>query len=144
MEELGARLAHSRPPADALRVLYLSGDLGTGKTTLARGFLRECGVRGLVRSPTYSLMELHETAAISLLHLDLYRLREPGELDQLGVREWARPSCIWIVEWPERAAGRLPGADLILELTAAASEHQIEARAGSAVGQHWLKAAGSS
>src|SRR5262245_17529340 len=101
-EAFGARLATTRPPGNALAVVHLSGDLGAGKTTLARGFLRACGVTSSVRSPTYTLVEVYETPAISVVHLDLYRLIDPSELEPLGLREWALPGYVWLIEWPDR------------------------------------------
>src|SRR5213076_1829496 len=90
-EDFGGRLATSRPPKDtALAVVYLTGELGAGKTTFARGFLRAQGIQGPVRSPSYTLLEIYETGARTTLHLDLYRLRDASELDNLGLREWAK------------------------------------------------------
>src|SRR5215475_14743118 len=92
-EDAGAQLARSRPGGNSLFVIYLLGDLGAGKTTLARGFLRAAGVTSVVRSPTYTLMEAYELPGVSILHLDLYRLLDPAELEPLGLRDWARPGC---------------------------------------------------
>jgi tRNA threonylcarbamoyladenosine biosynthesis protein TsaE len=120
-------------------MLHLRGDLGAGKTTLARGFARACGVAAPVRSPTYTLVNLHEAEGLTLVHLDLYRLRDPGELEHLGLREWARPGCLWLIEWPERAGGALPLADLSVHLEAAENAHQADVSAGSAAGVAWLE-----
>jgi tRNA threonylcarbamoyladenosine biosynthesis protein TsaE len=137
-EELGARLAHARPQTDALAVLYLEGELGSGKTTLARGFARAAGVSTLVRSPTYTLLELYPAAGLTLVHLDLYRVQSPAELDSLGLREWARPAHLWLIEWPEHGAGRLPAADLVVSLAATPAGHDVEVTAASALGAAWL------
>src|SRR5437016_2622805 len=110
-EAFGGRLATSWPGGSAFGTVHLIGDLGAGKTTLARGFLRACGVSGPVRSPTYTLVELYETATVSIVHLDLYRLLDPSELEALGLREWASPGYVWLIEWPERGQGRLPFPD---------------------------------
>lgn len=111
-EALGAKLA------GALRcgVIYLSGDLGAGKTTLARGLLRALGVTGTIRSPTYTLMEIYDTPERVVLHMDLYRLQSPLELHQLGLMDYPPERTLWLVEWPERAAELLPPADLHLHL----------------------------
>ena len=104
-----------------------------------RGFARACGVVVPVRSPTYTLVNVHEAGLLTLLHLDLYRLRDPGELEHLGLREWARPGCLWLIEWPERAATLLPAADLRVRLGAAADAHHADLLAGSAAGAAWLE-----
>jgi tRNA threonylcarbamoyladenosine biosynthesis protein TsaE len=124
-----------------MAVLYLQGNLGAGKTTLARGFLRACGVAGPVRSPTYTLLEIYEVPTVTVLHLDLYRLQQPDELESLGLREWARPGHVWLIEWPERGLGRLPPPDVSLSLAVAAVGHEIEATGHSVLGQQWLAAA---
>jgi tRNA threonylcarbamoyladenosine biosynthesis protein TsaE len=137
-EALGRKLAALRPDPDSLAVLYLAGDLGAGKTTFARGFLTALGVAGAIRSPTYTLLELHELEGTTALHIDLYRLRDPSELEALGLREWARSRCLWLIEWPERGGGRLPSADLTLTFTVGAQAHQIEVLAESDLGKAWL------
>ena len=94
-EDLGRRLAHARPAADAaLAVLYLSGELGAGKTTFARGFLRALGVADAVPSPTYTLLELYPVGAVTVVHVDLYRVRDAGELESLGLRAIVAPSLM--------------------------------------------------
>jgi tRNA threonylcarbamoyladenosine biosynthesis protein TsaE len=120
-------------------MLHLTGDLGAGKTTLVRGFVRACGITAPVRSPTYTLLHLYETGALTLVHLDLYRLRDPGELEHLGLREWARSGCLWLIEWPERAGGLLPAADLTIHLAAGSEAHQADISAETATGADWLQ-----
>jgi tRNA threonylcarbamoyladenosine biosynthesis protein TsaE len=140
-EDFGWQLACARPAADtALGVIYLSGELGAGKTTFVRGFLRALGVAEAIRSPTYTLLELYPAGALTGVHLDLYRVAAPGELESLGLREWARPGYIWLIEWPERGAGLLPPADLTAAFSAGAAGHDIEVTAGSAPGASWLRA----
>jgi len=139
-ERLGAQLARSRPPpADAAAVIFLVGELGAGKTTLARGFLRACGVTGAIRSPTYTLVEIYEQGGQSILHIDLYRLAAAGDLESLGLREWLQPEAIWLVEWPARAASGLPAADLTVTLHAEPAAHRILIEAGTARGARWLE-----
>lgn len=138
-EALGGRLARSRPPErTAWAVLYLQGELGSGKTTLARGFLRALGITGPVRSPTYTLVELYPAAGLTVVHADLYRLRDPHELESLGLREWAAPGHLWLVEWPEKGGARLPPADLALSFSAGTSGHDVELSAPGSLGQGWL------
>ncbi len=138
-EACGARLASVRPEPRDLAVVYLTGELGAGKTTLTRGFLRALGVKGAVRSPTYTLVEVYETAGLTAVHLDLYRLSDPAELDNLGLREWAGAGHLWLVEWPDRGAERLPPADLVLRLTAGTAGHDIELTGATPLGQSWLE-----
>jgi tRNA threonylcarbamoyladenosine biosynthesis protein TsaE len=139
-EGFGARLASTRPAGDnTLCVIYLTGDLGAGKTTLTRGLLRSLGVTGAVRSPTYTLVEIYEMGALTVLHLDLYRLTDPEELGNLGLREWARGGHLWLIEWPERGAGRLPEADLVITLSAGDDGHDIDVSARSELGTRWVE-----
>jgi tRNA threonylcarbamoyladenosine biosynthesis protein TsaE len=103
--------------------LFLQGDLGTGKTTLVRGFLRGLGYRGKVKSPTYTLLEPYELPDCVCYHFDQYRLADPEELEYLGLSDLLESRAILLVEWPERGGDRLPPADLELRL-----EHAGEAR----------------
>ncbi len=137
-EAFGAELARALPPGDGFRVIGLSGDLGAGKTTLARGFLHARGVQGPVRSPTYTLVETYVAGARTYVHLDLYRLSEPSELENLGLRDWAGAGCLWLIEWPERGAGRLPEPDVSVRLVAQEQSHLIEATGCSAIGRAWM------
>ncbi len=138
-EALAAELAAARAGiGDDLEVIYLTGDLGAGKTTFARGFLRGLGEAGAVRSPTYTLLELHELSVLTVLHVDLYRLRDERELESLGLRDWARPGCLWLIEWPERASTGLPPADLVLTFTVGSASHTIGLAAASDAGDKWL------
>lgn len=137
-EAFGARLARTAPPAAELAIVYVAGELGAGKTTLIRGFLRACGITRAVRSPTYTLVEEYVRPDRTVLHADLYRLRSAAELEPLGLREQARPGFLWLIEWPERGHGALPPADLELQLTAREDAHAIETRAFSPAGTQWL------
>jgi tRNA threonylcarbamoyladenosine biosynthesis protein TsaE len=139
-EELGGQLARARPPAadQSLAVLYLCGELGAGKTTFARGFLRALGVTEEVRSPTYTLLELYPAGELTAVHLDLYRVRDAAELEALGLREWARSAHLWLVEWPERGGSRLPPADLTLAFSVGEAGHDIAVDARSPLGESWL------
>jgi len=141
-EELGAALAQALPaPGSAPAIVYLSGDLGAGKTTLARGFLRGRGFRGAVRSPTYTFLECYDLPGpLAVVHLDLFRLTEPSELESLGVRELARAGHVWLIEWPERGAGHLPPPDLAIALQVPSSSHALCATPHSALGRAWLHA----
>lgn len=138
-EAVGAELARSRPARrDALTVVYLTGDLGAGKTTLARGFLHALGVAGIVHSPSYNLMDVYETRSGPVVHLDLYRMRDPSELEPLGLRDEARPGALWLVEWPQRGEGWLPPADVLITLAVGVGAHTITAESRSEYGERWL------
>jgi tRNA threonylcarbamoyladenosine biosynthesis protein TsaE len=137
-EALGVRLARTRPGGDELAVLFLAGELGAGKTTLARGLLQALGVAGPVRSPTYTLVELYALAGVTAVHADLYRLRAPVELEDLGLREWAQARHLWLIEWPERGAGYLPVPDLTVSFRVQPAGHRIEVTPYSALGIDWL------
>lgn len=138
-EALASRLARALPElADAPAIVYLDGELGSGKTTFARGVLRALGVRGTVRSPTYTLLERYATSRLVAVHLDLYRLRDPSELEQLGVRELHRPKHLWLIEWPQRGTGRLPEPDLSVELEAGVDHHRVRLVPRSPRGALWL------
>lgn len=144
-ETVGRLLAMSRP---ARAVVHLHGDLGSGKSTLARALLRALGVRGAIRSPTYTLVERYPLPASTgengdqdggeALHLDLYRLAAAGELEFLGLD--ASEGSLWLVEWPERGGGSLPPADLRIELALEGEGRSLAAFAGSACGAAWLRA----
>jgi tRNA threonylcarbamoyladenosine biosynthesis protein TsaE len=107
----GVRLAALLPEQC---VVYLQGDLGTGKTTLARGILRGLGHQGAARSPTYTLIESYEPGGRRVHHLDLYRLADPEELEYLGLRDLLAEPALWLIEWPDRGAGVLPPPDLVI------------------------------
>ena len=104
-EVLGRALAVTRPPR---AIVYLHGELGAGKSTLARALLRQLGVQGSIRSPTYTLVERYRLPDGEAWHLDLYRIGSAGELDFLGLD--GEEATLWLVEWPERGAGALPAA----------------------------------
>jgi len=93
-------------------VIYLHGDLGSGKTTLVRGVLRALGYHGRVKSPTYTLLEPYRAAGLDFRHFDLYRLQNREEWASAGFREEMDGHNISFIEWPERAQGRLPHADI--------------------------------
>jgi len=98
-------------------VIYLHGELGAGKTTCVRSLLRTLGVAGLIRSPTYTLVETYRPQGITCVHVDLYRLGGPEAVEELGLRDYLGTDCLLLVEWPEKGGSALPPPDLELTLT---------------------------
>jgi len=137
-EALGQALARALPAAPEGAVVYLQGDLGAGKTTCVRALLRALGVAGLVRSPTYTLVETYDLAALTCVHVDLYRVQVLAEIDELGLRESVGPGCLLLVEWPEKGAGALPAADVDLQLSYAGNARRARLSAETALGHAWL------
>lgn len=133
-EALGQALARTRP---AVAVVHLRGDLGAGKSTLARALLRALGVAGAIRSPTYTLVECYPVEGGEAWHLDLYRIGDAGELEFLGLDEGA--AVLWLVEWPERGGAALPRADLQVDLSVEGSGRAARLVAASPQGQQWLE-----
>lgn len=136
-EALGSRLAGLL--TDACRntplVVHLEGPLGAGKTTLVRGLLRGLGHAGRVRSPTFTLLEPYDLPACDVVHLDLYRLADPGELEYLGLADMLRPGTLVLVEWAEKGGDRLPVADLRIALDYEGEGRSARCEAGSNQGE---------
>lgn len=132
---LGAALASSLEPG---LVVYLEGDLGAGKTTLARGVLRALGHAGAVKSPTYTLVEVYELSRLTLHHFDFYRFHDPREWIDAGFRESFNGRDVSLIEWPQKAGGLLPPPDLRITLTPSGSGRSASLRACSPAGTRCL------
>ncbi|MAA73737.1 MAG: tRNA (adenosine(37)-N6)-threonylcarbamoyltransferase complex ATPase subunit type 1 TsaE [Salinisphaeraceae bacterium] len=138
-QALGARLGRALQALKAGAVIYLQGDLGAGKTCLARSLLRALGHAGAVVSPTYTIMEPYDVSGRRLLHVDLYRLSDPEELDFIGIDDQYEPQGWLLIEWPERGEGRIPAADLRVTLSVPGEGREAGLAADSARGQVLLE-----
>ncbi|MCD6055180.1 MAG: tRNA ((37)-N6)-threonylcarbamoyltransferase complex ATPase TsaE [Gammaproteobacteria bacterium] len=127
----------SAPPL----ILYLKGDLGAGKTTFVRAYLAAMGFTGRVKSPTYTLIEPYDIREHEVYHFDLYRLKQPGELQTLGIEDYIHSKSICLIEWPEKGLGFLPDPDLICDIMPGDEENarQFYITAPSEKGQKMIK-----
>jgi tRNA threonylcarbamoyladenosine biosynthesis protein TsaE len=129
--ELAADLA---PGIELPLTLYLEGDLGAGKTTFARALIRALGHSGRVKSPSYGLLEVYELPRCRVLHLDLYRLEDPGEVEFLGIADLLDRNSLLLVEWPAHGAGVLPGADAVISFDYSGNGRRLSCHAYSISG----------
>ena len=128
LEYAGKFASICKPPL----IIYLQGDLGSGKTTFARGFISALGHTGNVKSPTFTLVETYELDGVRLFHFDLYRLKAPQELEYLGVRELeGEQDVICLIEWPEKGGEAVPTADLLIKLEYRGDSRSVECHAKS-------------
>lgn len=119
--------------------IALEGDLGSGKTSWVRAMLHGLGYAGRVVSPTYTLLEPYSLGEFTVLHLDLYRLSDPGELEYLGLQDMLCPGTVICVEWPRRGRGVLPQPDLELEFSYLGQGRRVALHARTAAGADWLE-----
>lgn len=133
---LGAALGHALEPGV---VIYLEGDLGAGKTTLVRGALRALGHTGPVKSPTYTLVELYKLSRLDLHHFDFYRFSDPREWIDAGFRESFNGRIVSLIEWPRKAGGLLPRADLEITLEPSGTGRNASLRSTSPRGEAMLE-----
>ncbi len=132
MEALGGALA--KACRGGVRI-YLQGELGAGKTTLVRGFMRALGHEGAVKSPTYTVVEPYEIDGRAIYHLDLYRLAEPEELEWIGLRDLLAETALVLVEWPQQGQGVLPPADILVQIHYQGEGRQLALAAQTARGR---------
>lgn len=133
-EACGAALARAvqAQPAEQQWQVWLKGPLGAGKTTFCRGLVRALGHQGTVKSPTYTLVEPYDMPFGAVFHFDLYRLRHPAELEDIGARDYFSEGHLCLVEWPEQGEGYLPAVDLVLSLAPSSKGRHLHAEACSA------------
>jgi tRNA threonylcarbamoyladenosine biosynthesis protein TsaE len=139
--QLGEALAAGIAPG---RVLFISGDLGAGKTTLVRGLLRGLGYAGRAKSPTYALVEPYTFSSIDLYHFDFYRFKDRSEWLNSGFREYFSPDSVCVVEWPEKAGDLLSPPDLHIRLEFDGDARRAHLEARSKAGEAWLSSLRSS
>lgn len=135
MERLGSELAGLCQKGNCI---YLKGELGAGKTTIVRGFLRGMGYSGKVKSPTYTLVEPYEFKNIKINHFDLYRLDDPMELEAIGFRDYFDGTAISLVEWPEKAQRFLREPDILIQITMQNDAREVVLQGCSQDGEHGL------
>jgi tRNA threonylcarbamoyladenosine biosynthesis protein TsaE len=133
--DFGSALAQHLTPG---LVIYLCGELGAAKTTLARGVLRGLGYAGRVKSPTFTLVEAYKLSKLYLYHFDFYRFDRPTEFGASGFAEYFGPDTVCLVEWPEKAVG-LPGADLRIALAVSGTGRRVEIDADTEAGKRCLE-----
>ena len=133
---LGGEIARGLRPG---MVIYLSGDLGAGKTTLVRGVLRALGVTERVKSPTFTLVEPYTISKLYLYHFDFYRFNRSDEWMDAGLREYFNSESACLVEWPEKAGGLLPAPDVRIEMEIDGSGRRVTISADTEAGRNCLK-----
>jgi len=132
MEALGGQLAGAVTDGCSI---FLRGPLGVGKTTLVRGFLRALGHGGKTRSPTYTLVETYQLGSFEIHHFDLYRLNDPEELENIGIRDYFSDHAVFIIEWPERGGDVLPPCDLEINMLYDGTARKLFIKACSPAGK---------
>jgi tRNA threonylcarbamoyladenosine biosynthesis protein TsaE len=112
-------------------VIWLQGDLGAGKTSFARALIHALGYKGRVKSPTYGLLEQYQIGSLQVLHMDLYRINDPGELEFLGLEDLLDDKTILLIEWPDKGGDWLPESDFIFEFSYASEGRDLHWTASS-------------
>ena len=138
--ELGKKLARCCSSLQNPFVIYLIGDLGVGKTTLAQSFIQYFGFKK-VKSPTYSLVESYQNKNINIHHFDCYRLSNPEELEYIGIRDYLLENNLQLIEWPELGKGVIADSDLSIELSGDGDQRSVNIEFQSDIGKHILRCA---
>ena len=136
MEAIGRKLASFCVPGSKL---FLQGELGAGKTTLIRGFLNGLGYQGIVKSPTYTLVEPYQINDLEIFHFDLYRLNDPEELAAIGIRDYFSGDGICLVEWPEKGAAFLGNPDVYIHIYYQDDERNVSLNARTSLGKEIIR-----
>lgn len=134
-------LAHNVQNLNDSVVIYLEGDLGAGKTTIARSFIQTFGFQR-VKSPTYSLVESYQNQTINIHHFDCYRLSDPEELEYIGIREYSQGKSIQLIEWARHGKGAISPADLTIKIDGEDNSRALTISAQSDIGKKLLKSIG--
>ena len=137
---LAERLAHCSSSLQSTLVIYLIGELGVGKTSLAQGFIEYFGFER-VKSPTYSLVESYQNEVIDIHHMDCYRLNDPEELEYIGIRDYLLPGHLHLIEWPELGKGVIAKADISITLSGDGNQRKINIQTHTEAGKQIIKCA---
>lgn len=133
---LAANLANA---IQAGAIIYLDGQLGAGKTTFTRGFLRGMGYTDKVKSPTYTLVEPYDIGGRKVYHFDLYRLNDAEELEHIGIRDYFEADALCLIEWPEKGFPLLPSPDLTCKISMNVNERDFSIEAHTPLGESIIK-----
>jgi tRNA threonylcarbamoyladenosine biosynthesis protein TsaE len=136
-QQLAERMAQNCSENERL-IIFLQGELGSGKTTFTRFFLQALGHCGPVKSPTYTLVETYQLSKHLIFHLDLYRLQTPKEIVEIGLYDEFNQVAIWLIEWPEQALRFLPSADISCTFTLVDTHRQVKVQSQTSTGKALL------
>ena len=139
-QELGRKLAQCCSNLESSCVIYLIGDLGAGKTTLAQNFIGYFGF-DKVKSPTYTLVESYQNESIDIHHFDCYRLSDPEELEYIGIREYLKPKSLQLIEWPELGKGAIEHSDLSINISGSSDIRTVNITSQTKIGKLILECA---
>jgi tRNA threonylcarbamoyladenosine biosynthesis protein TsaE len=132
--KLSRKLANCCAQLKSSFIIYLIGDLGAGKTTMAQYFIKYFGFER-VKSPTYSLVESYQNDEINIHHFDCYRLHNPEELEYIGMREYSLDGHIQLFEWPDLGKGMIPNPDISISLSGKDDKRKIGITAHTDIGR---------